>query len=196
MCCCKRFKFEIDFYSWFLRVFVPINNLYFSEILLDINVLSTLFLNIEFYLINLLGLFVCILVLNSSIFMFFSDLKFLSLNKIISFCFKSQLLSLAGIPPLAGFFVKLYLFSLLSSDIFLLGYLVVFNFFSVFYYIGLIKFMSLSKTICIYMFFDNFYILTDKIYTYIYFFLTFSWGGFFFTDDFFLLNATHITYTV
>lgn len=154
-----------------MKIITIATNCNFNEISLDTNIFATLFINIEFYLINLLGLFICFLMLNSSVYVFFSDLKFLALNKLLAFCFKSQLLSMAGIPPLVGFFTKLYLFSLLASDIFLLSYLVIFNFFSVFYYVGIIKFITLSKTCCIYMFLDTFYILTDRLYIYIIFFL-------------------------
>lgn len=70
------------------------------------------------------------------------DLKnFFSVNPILAFFFAMTLFSIAGIPPLVGFFSKMFVFSaLLNESLFLISILVILiSVVSCFYYIRLIK---------------------------------------------------------
>jgi NADH-quinone oxidoreductase subunit N len=66
------------------------------------------------YLAMTLGAFACILAMRRQNLMFenVEDLSGLArTHPVIAFCFAAMLFSLAGIPPLAGFFAKLYVFA-------------------------------------------------------------------------------------
>nr|YP_010620134.1 NADH dehydrogenase subunit 2 [Melanothamnus gigas]WAX04170.1 NADH dehydrogenase subunit 2 [Melanothamnus gigas] len=73
---------------------------------------------------------------------FFNSLTFLNItNPLLAICFTLSLFSFAGIPPLAGFFSKFFVFySAISSQFFFLSIsLLGLNCISCFYYINLIK---------------------------------------------------------
>jgi NADH-quinone oxidoreductase subunit N len=72
------------------------------------------------------------------------DIIYITRSKFhLSFIFAITLLSLAGIPPLAGFYGKLYLFQLLIStgNYFIALYVVLFSVLSCIYYIRFIRFL-------------------------------------------------------
>jgi NADH-quinone oxidoreductase subunit N len=79
---------------------------------------------------------------------FITDLLFLLRgNKLLSLSFLTFIFSMAGIPPLAGFYGKLYLFfSCLSAELYsLVVFSVVMSVISCFYYLRLIKFVYFSS---------------------------------------------------
>ena len=101
---------------------------------------------ISIYIIMNLALFSCLLMLkrNNEYYEDIEDLSGLSKNHpLLSFSLLVILFSLAGIPPLAGFFAKFYIFmSVIESSMFTLAIVgLVTTVISAFYYIRIIKVM-------------------------------------------------------
>ena len=99
---------------------------------------------ITIYLIMNLGFFSCLLMLkrNDVYYESINDLSGLSKNHpIISLCFLIQLFSLAGIPPLAGFFAKFYIFiAAIEQSMYFLAIIgLLATVVSAFYYLRIIK---------------------------------------------------------
>jgi NADH-quinone oxidoreductase subunit N len=70
-----------------------------------------------------------------------------SKNNLFALVFSLTILAIAGIPPLAGFFNKLFiLISLLTAEYYFVGLIVIFfSSIACFYYIRLIKVMFFNK---------------------------------------------------
>ena len=105
---------------------------------------------ITIYLIMNLGFFSCLLMLkrNDVYYESINDLSGLSKNHpIISLCFLIQLFSLAGIPPLAGFFAKFYIFkSVIEQSMYLLAIVgLLSTVVAAFYYLRIIKIMYFDE---------------------------------------------------
>lgn len=114
--------------------------------------LQSVFLYFIIYIFMNLGIFSIILSLRNtkpfSQVRYISDLSLLARsNPILAFSFILFLFSIAGIPPLAGFFSKFYIFlSALSSSLYILAILsILLSVISCFYYIRLIKLMYFEK---------------------------------------------------
>jgi NADH-quinone oxidoreductase subunit N len=91
-----------------------------------------------------IGSFVCILIMKRKNIYFenLRDLSGLSKNHpVIAFSFTVFLFSLAGIPPLAGFFAKFYIFmAVIKAELFALAVIgLVTSVISAFYYLKIIK---------------------------------------------------------
>tara|TARA_B100000579_G_C22820016_1_gene850053 strand:+ start:708 stop:2123 length:1416 start_codon:yes stop_codon:yes gene_type:complete len=102
------------------------------------------------YLIMNLGAFACILTLKRENIYYenISDLSGLSKNHpLLSLCFLTILFSLAGIPPLAGFFAKFYIFmAVIESQMYTLAIIgLVTTVVSAFYYLRVIKIIYFDK---------------------------------------------------
>ena len=107
-------------------------------------------LYISIYLVMNLALFSCILMLkkNNKYYENIEDLSGLSKNHpMLSFSFLLVLFSLAGIPPLAGFFAKFYVFSAVieESMYFLAVVGLLSTVIAAFYYLRLIKIIYFDK---------------------------------------------------
>ena len=105
---------------------------------------------ITIYLIMNLGFFSCLLMLkrNDVYYESINDLSGLSKNHpIISLCFLIQLFSLAGIPPLAGFFAKFYIFiAVIEQSMYFLAIIgLLATVVSAFYYLRIIKVIYFDK---------------------------------------------------
>ena len=105
---------------------------------------------ITIYLIMNLGFFSCLLMLkrNDIYYETINDLSGLSKNHpIISLCFLIQLFSLAGIPPLAGFFAKFYVFiAVIEQSMYFLAIVgLLATVVSAFYYLRIIKVIYFDK---------------------------------------------------
>ena len=105
---------------------------------------------ITIYLIMNLGFFSCLLMLkrNDIYYETINDLSGLSKNHpIISLCFLIQLFSLAGIPPLAGFFAKFYIFiAVIEQSMYFLAIVgLLATVVSAFYYLRIIKVIYFDK---------------------------------------------------
>tara|TARA_X000001036_G_scaffold290736_1_gene270147 strand:- start:104 stop:1519 length:1416 start_codon:yes stop_codon:yes gene_type:complete len=105
---------------------------------------------ITIYLIMNLGFFSCLLMLkrNDVYYESINDLSGLSKNHpIISLCFLIQLFSLAGIPPLAGFFAKFYIFiAVIEQSMYFLAIVgLLATVVSAFYYLRIIKIIYFDK---------------------------------------------------
>ena len=105
---------------------------------------------ITIYLIMNLGFFSCLLMLkrNDVYYESINDLSGLSKNHpIISLCFLVQLFSLAGIPPLAGFFAKFYIFiAVIEQSMYFLAIVgLLATVVSAFYYLRIIKIIYFDK---------------------------------------------------
>jgi len=105
---------------------------------------------ITIYLIMNLGFFTCLLMLkrNDVYYETINDLSGLSKNHpIISLCFLIQLFSLAGIPPLAGFFAKFYIFiAVIEQSMYFLAIVgLLATVVSAFYYLRIIKVIYFDK---------------------------------------------------
>jgi NADH:ubiquinone oxidoreductase subunit 2 (subunit N) len=131
------------------------NNGYFLLLLATPSVfnLAILFYFLLIYLLNLLGLFICILALRSSITAkqltsIYSLSNIFRINPLLAFSFIFLLFSLSGIPPLIGFFGKFYLlfFGFDTSLFFVLCLSLFTSIINVFYYMRLIKIIAFNKT--------------------------------------------------
>jgi len=127
-------------------------------ILLSISIGSYLSIYVSFYylfiyLLVSLNIFTIYLVIyrqdKSSIKNLVDGVSILHSNFFLAFLFVIALLSVAGIPPLAGFFGKLYLFSLLieTGNYFLALYVVLMSVLSCAYYIRFIRFILFTEII-------------------------------------------------
>lgn len=130
------------------------NNGYFLLLLSipSISNLAVLFYFLLIYLLNLLGLFICILSLRSSITAkqltsIYSLLNIFRINPLLAFSFIFLLFSLSGIPPLIGFFGKFYLlfWSFNNHLFFILCLSLLTSIINVFYYMRLIKITTFIK---------------------------------------------------
>ena len=128
---------------------------------------SLLFLII--YIITTILLFLVYLVsrvvyTNKNIVNFFDLILLKKSNIILSLCFCIALFSIAGIPPLAGFYGKLFLFfSAMKDFLFILVFISIF--FTViisYYYVNLIKLMFFEKSLRF-----NFFLPISRIESYI-----------------------------
>ncbi len=111
-------------------------------------------LYISIYMVNVLGIFTCILCLKNKINGYYlEDIKnfsgLLKKNPFLSFSFAILLFSLAGIPPLSGFFGKLYiLISAIESKLYVLSVIAVLtSIISAFYYLRIIKVIFFDEPI-------------------------------------------------
>ena len=103
------------------------------------------------YLVMNLGTFACIFMMKRENIFFenINELSGLSKNKpILSLSFLILLFSLAGIPPLAGFFAKFYVFmAVIKADMYALAIIgLVTTVISAFYYLRIIKIIYFDKT--------------------------------------------------
>ena len=106
---------------------------------------------ITIYLIMNLGFFSCLLMLkrNDTYYESIDDLSGLSKNHpILSLCLLVQLFSLAGIPPLAGFFAKFYIFiAVIEQSMYFLAIVgLLATVVSAFYYLRIIKVIYFDKS--------------------------------------------------
>jgi NADH-quinone oxidoreductase subunit N len=104
------------------------------------------------YLAMTLGAFACILAMRRQNVMFegIEDLSGLArTHPVIAFCFAAMLFSLAGIPPLAGFFAKFYVFAAaVQAGLFTLAVIgVVTSVIGAYYYIRIVKIMYFDEPV-------------------------------------------------
>ena len=111
-------------------------------------------LYISIYMLNVLGIFTCILCLKNKVDGYYlENIKnfsgLLKKNPFLSFSFAILLFSLVGIPPLSGFFGKLYiLISAIESKLYVLSVIAVLtSIISAFYYLRIIKVIFFDKPI-------------------------------------------------
>ena len=111
-------------------------------------------LYISIYMVSLLGIFTCILCLkNKPNGFFLENIKSLSglikKDSFLAFSLAIFLFSLAGLPPLAGFFGKLYvLISAIESKLYFLAIIgILSSIISVFYYLKIIKVIFFDKPV-------------------------------------------------
>jgi len=114
--------------------------------------LVALFFYLVFYVIMSLNIWtiVILLELKKNRLKFITDLQNLAkTNPIISITFLVNLFSMAGVPPLAGFYAKSYVFlsALDSSLYFLTIFAILFSVLSAFYYIRFIKIIYFDKVL-------------------------------------------------
>lgn len=127
-------------------------------ILLGMSLGSNLSVYVSFYYLFIyilisLNIFTIYLVIykqdNSSLKNIVDGISILHSNFFLAFLFVIALLSIAGIPPLAGFFGKLYLFSFLiqTGNYFLALYVILMSVLSSVYYIRFIRFILFTEII-------------------------------------------------
>ncbi len=111
-------------------------------------------LYITIYIVNILGIFTCILCLKNKINGYYLEniKSFSGLNKknsFLSFSFAILFFSLAGLPPLAGFFGKLYiLISAVENKLYFLAIIAILTtIISAFYYLKIIKIIFFDKPV-------------------------------------------------
>jgi len=121
-------------------------------------------LYLSIYTINILGIFTCILCLKNKINGYYLEninnfSGLLKKNSFLSFSFAILLFSLAGLPPLSGFFGKLYiLIAAVESKMYFLAVIAVLtSIISAFYYLKIIKIIFFDKPI------NDIYINISKI---------------------------------
>ena len=102
-------------------------------------------LYVSIYMINILGIFTCILCLKKKKNIYLENINdfsgLLKRNSFLSFSFAILIFSLAGLPPLSGFFGKLYiLISAVESKLYFLAIVgILTSIISAFYYLKIIK---------------------------------------------------------
>ncbi|HEX5866524.1 MAG TPA: NADH-quinone oxidoreductase subunit NuoN [Beijerinckiaceae bacterium] len=104
------------------------------------------------YLAMTLGAFACILAMRRENLMYenVEDLSGLArTHPVIAFCFAAMLFSLAGIPPLAGFFAKLYVFAAaIEAGLFVLVVIAaITTVIGAYYYIRIVKVMYFDEPV-------------------------------------------------
>ena len=111
-------------------------------------------LYILIYTVNILGIFTCLLCLKNKINGYYleninSFSGLLKKNSFISFSFAILFFSLAGLPPLSGFFGKLYILSsAVQSKLYFLAIIAILtSIISAFYYLKIIKTIFFDKPI-------------------------------------------------
>ena len=111
-------------------------------------------LYIAIYIVNVLGIFTCILCLKNKINGYYLEniKSFSGLNKknpFLSFSLAILLFSISGLPPLAGFFGKLYiLISAVDNKLYFLAIIAILTtIISAFYYLKIIKTIFFDKPI-------------------------------------------------
>ena len=178
-----------------LFAYSTISNMGFILLGLSLNTFEGFHASLIYLLIYLL-LMVCLFgailqcrnVFNKNLITDMSDLSSLFRTfPILSIIIAITLFSLAGIPPLAGFFSKFYLvFALLKSKMFFTAFFVVFvGVYSCIYYIRLIKIMYFEKPFV----WTFFYTINFELSYYILIFITFINITFFYFLDF-LMDIT------
>ena len=106
---------------------------------------------LSIYLLMNLGIFSCIFMMRKKD-IFYEDIQDLSgLSKnhpVISFCLLVLLFSLAGIPPLAGFFAKFYIFmAVIKAEMYTLAIMgLITTVISAFYYLRIIKIIYFDES--------------------------------------------------
>ena len=103
-------------------------------------------------MVNILGIFTCLLCLKNKVNgIYLENIRsysgLLKKDSFLSFSFAILLFSLAGIPPLSGFFAKLYiLISAIESKLYFLALIAVLtSIISAFYYLKIIKTIFFDK---------------------------------------------------
>ena len=121
-------------------------------------------LYLSIYTINILGIFTCILCLKNKINGYYLEninnfSGLLKKDSFLSFSFAILLFSISGLPPLAGFFGKLYiLIAAVESKMYFLAVIAVLtSIISAFYYLKIIKIIFFDKPI------NDIYINISKI---------------------------------
>lgn len=171
-------------------VYSSINHLSFillALLLINNNSLFYLFQYLIVYLIMNIGFFSIFLNIYYLKTPFTYQFRFLNnvnllvfLNPILSFSFLIILFSMAGIPPLAGFFIKFFVLysSLSKTTLNLILFILIFNVISCFYYIRLIKNIYFSfeipKYFYIYLPFNKSSIIVLGICVYLLMFMFFD----------------------
>ena len=136
----------------------------------NIEGIHSVILYLIFYLINLISLFCIILILrrfsNNLNIVNIYDLSYLKdSNVLIAFFMSLFLFSMAGIPPLIGFYGKFYIFlALVNSNFYFLALIgVLFSVISSFYYIRLIKLLFFNSRVTFFfyknLFFKNLFFI-------------------------------------
>lgn len=118
--------------GWMLIAFIP----------LSFNSIQAVFIYILLYILMSINLFT--LLLNFNHYNYISQFSALSrYNPVLAYTFGFTLLSIAGIPPLAGFFSKyLVLFNAVQNEYYLLSFIaIVVSAISTFYYLRIIKYI-------------------------------------------------------
>nr|YP_011017719.1 NADH dehydrogenase subunit 2 [Griffithsia okiensis]WQF69542.1 NADH dehydrogenase subunit 2 [Griffithsia okiensis] len=143
---------SISHVSFFLICFI------FSDFISILSLFNFLFI----YLIMIFSFFLFFLNLNFLKFPFFFQIRYLNslsslnfTNKILSFSLLIILFSMIGIPPLAGFFAKFFIFfSSVQKKIFGITFFILFfNCISCFYYLRIINLIYFNKVPKLYLIF-------------------------------------------
>lgn len=118
--------------GWMIIAFIP----------LSINSMQAVFVYILLYIVMSINLFT--LLLNFNQYNYITQFSALSrYNPVLAYTFAFTLLSIAGIPPLAGFFSKfLVLFNAIQNEYYFLSFIaIIASAISTFYYLRIIKFI-------------------------------------------------------
>jgi NADH-quinone oxidoreductase subunit N len=118
---------------------------------------------------------------NTVKFIYVSQFHLINFIKFLKIFIISLLLSMGGLPPLAGFFAKLVIFFFLLQTNFLTIFLFFsFNLVALFFYLQHIKFITQKKNLVLFkLFLGKFKINYQIIYSFL-FTLLFIYAGFFF----------------
>lgn len=183
---------EIYFYSCIIILNQILNSIFYDSIK-DVQFfffqhysLTLIYFFIFIYVFSIIHIFILIFQLNSG---FFKTLNYFSFFKNIPYFHFSLillLLSLAGVPPLSGFFLKFLLFLLFTSKshFFIIFFFTFINMFSIYFYIQNLLFVTSKKEFLIsFSFFknnlnkfflkNNFNIITSIFFIFFLFFFVF-----------------------
>lgn len=148
--------------------------------------LSVITFNIYVYIILIYSLFSLFFIFDLKYVKTLNELKYTNYLDSISIFFILSFLSFAGVPPLFGFASKFLLFTYLSAkaNVFISYLLVIFNFFSLFFYLQNVRFMTSSNSRVYFNIKNNFVFWDTTLFNYIVLLNLLNILGFIFVEDY------------
>ena len=186
---------EIYFYSWILLITNMTNSL--TGYLYVEHSFGLFLFNIFIYLFLATTVVLILFLFDLRLFKSLNELKNIGHLNFITLVFVITLLSMAGLPPLAGFIGKflLIMFIFLKKQYALALFLVIFNFFALYFYLQNIRFLIRKhKSKTPYIFRKNYVYWNIPFISWITLFSFFNLTSLFFVEDALILFENSASY--